>query len=125
MEDSKAGKVSICSGHAVHIIYRCVYAISGTLSIIGSLIIIFIILKGGLTRLSKLHNRLLLGSSSIDVLYSIALGLSSIPSPKLDDCSYGYGNASSCAAQGFFTTLGLSVPGNTAMLAIYYLATVV
>jgi len=115
----------IWSNYAVHIIYMYANAISGSLSIIGSLIIIFILVRGGQTRLSRLHNRLLLGCSSIDVLYSFAMGLSFIPSPKINKCSYGLGNASSCNAQGFFLTLGLAVPGYIAMLSIYYLATVV
>jgi len=116
---------SASSNDAIHIIYMCMNAISGSLSILGSFIIIFVILRGGQTKLSRLQNRLLLGSSSIDMLYSLALGLSFIPSPQLDDCSLGKGNASSCTAQGFFLTLGLAVPGYTAMLSMYYLVTVV
>jgi len=99
-------------------------ACSGFLSVIGSLVIIYIILSGGQTKLCRVHNRLLLGISVIDVLNSIALSLSIIPSPRLDDCSYGKGNQSSCTVQGFFLTLGLAVPGYTMMLSMYYLATI-
>jgi len=100
-------------------------AISGSLSAIGSSTIVFIILRGGRSKLCRLHNRLLLGISAIDVLYSIALGLSFIPSPHLDDCSYGKGNELTCTAQGFFLILGMAVPGYSAMLSIYYMATIV
>jgi len=113
------------SSEPIHILVMCVNAISGSLSIVGSSIIIFMILRRGQRRLCRLHNRLLVGSSSIDVLYSFAIGCSFIPSPQLDDCSFGIGNHLSCTSQGFFLTLGLAVPGYTAMLSIYYLVTVV
>jgi len=100
-------------------------AISGFLSILGSSVTLYIILSGGQKKLCRVHNRLLLGISVIDALNSIALSLSILPSPRLDDCSYGKGNQSSCTTQGFFMTLGLAVPGYTAMLSMYYLATIV
>jgi len=100
-------------------------AISSSLSVVGSCIIVFTILRGGWIKLCRLHNRLLLGISAIDVLYSIALGLSFIPSPRVDDCSFGKGNDITCTTQGFFLILGLAVPGYSTMLSVYYMATIV
>lgn len=111
--------------NSVKNIYMALNATSSFLSIIGSSVIIYIMLSGGWRKLGQVHSRLLLGISAIDVLNSTALGLSFIPSPQLDDCSFGKGNDASCTAQGFFLILGLAVPGYITMLSAYYLATIV
>jgi len=110
--------------YAERIAYICVSAFSGSLSIVGSFLIIYIILRGGRTKLSRLRNRLLLGMSIIDIFYSAALGLSVLPIPQETVCSIGMGNLSTCTVQGFFIQLGTAVPGYNTMLSIYFLMTV-
>lgn len=100
--------------------------ISSTLSIIGSLLIIFMICRGGKERMKKIHNRLLMGMSFMDIINSVALGLFSTPFPKkLSSIIYGAsGSTATCTAQGFFITLGFSVPMYNCFLCLYYLAVI-
>lgn len=107
---------------SLNVLFLCLNAVSGFVSIVGSFTIIYIILSAGWRRLSHVHCRLLLGMSIIDVLNSAAMSLSFIPAPRTISCSLGYGTIATCTAQGFFMQLGLAVPGYTAMLSIYYLA---
>ena len=81
---------------------------SATLSIIGSAMIVMMILRGGKAKLERMHNRLFLPMSSIDILNSIALGASTAPFPReLKDVFYGaVGNKATCVVQGFFTAFG-------------------
>mmetsp|Transcript_36919 Transcript_36919/g.45140 ORF Transcript_36919/g.45140 Transcript_36919/m.45140 type:complete len:360 (+) Transcript_36919:78-1157(+) len=102
-------------------IFITLNAISGLLSIVGSTLITFIILRDRRKKLSRVHNRLILSMSVADILNSSALGLSIVPTPSNEtSCSIGMGNVTTCTIQGFFLTLGLAVPHYTAMLSIYY-----
>ena len=105
--------------------YFCITLMSSSLSFIGSSAIVYIILKDWQTKLIRVHNRLILGISIIDLLHSIALGFSFIPSPRINDCSFGFGNELTCTTQGFFLVLGLAVPSYNTMLSLYYTATIV
>ena len=100
--------------------------VSSTLSVIGSMLVIFMICRGGKERIKKIHNRLLMGMSFMDILNSVALGLFSTPFPKqLSSIIYGAsGSTATCTAQGFFITLGFSVPMYNCFLCLYYLAVI-
>jgi len=106
------------------VIFISVSAFSGFLSLSGSSLIIYHILRGGRNRLSRIRNRLVLGMSIVDVFYSAAFGLSIIPSPQVTSCSIGMGNLSTCTAQGFFMHLGMAVPAYNAMLSLFFLMTI-
>jgi len=113
-------------GRGVMIAHMCVSACSAFLSIVGSSTIIYIILSAGRAKLSYVHNRIFFMMSLIDILSSIAWGLSFIPTPKNPACpSHGMGTIATCTAQGFFVQLGVAVPGYTAMLSMCSLVTIV
>lgn len=109
---------------AVITAYQWICAISGSLSISGSSLIIYIILRGGGTQLLRTKSRLLLGMSIVDICSSTAYAFSIMPTPQVTGCSNGLGNISTCAAQGFFLQLGLAGPAYNAMLSIYFLMTI-
>ena len=99
--------------------------ISGILSMIGSLLIVYMILSDRKEKkLSKVKHRLLLCMSIIDMIpHSIWFVLWSIPIPTSENeigVVFNYGNRASCTAQGFFIQLGIAVPCYNASLCIYY-----
>ena len=109
----------------VKIAFLCLSASSGMLSTLGSSCIVSIICRGGRTKISRVHNRLILAASIIDIFSSIAFGLSFVPAPNNPSCPLsGYGNMSSCTAQGFFLQLGQCVPAYTAMMALFAMMTI-
>lgn len=116
----------VCSdnefSHDQQIVQMCLSSFSSLLSITGSSLLIYIIICGGWAKICRVHSRILLIMSIIDVLSSFAFGLGSLPTPRDVTCAYGYGNYSTCTAQGFFIQLALSVPAYNAMMAIYFLA---
>ena len=81
--------------------------ITGTLSIIGSSLIIYMSLRSlrknsRLTKSSKMYYRLLLGMSAMDILQSTAQAFSSLPMPKETKNVYGaIGNETTCVVQAF------------------------
>jgi len=110
-------------GQRGKIIYMLTSAFSASLSILGSSLIIWIILRGRL-KLSRPRNRLLFCRSIIDISFSTALGLSLLVIPQETVCSIGMGNLSTCNAQGFFIQVGFAIQAYTAMVSIYYLLTI-
>jgi len=101
---------------------KIIMASTSFISILGSCAIIYMILRGS-KKLRLLHNRILVCMSIVDVLYSSALSFSTSPIPRGSRCTFGnIGNAQTCAAQGFFVTLGGSVPLYNAALSIHYMA---
>jgi len=108
----------------VLIAFMCLNAVSGCLSIMGSSSIIYMMLRGGRKKLCRTQNRLIFAMSTIDILNSIALGLSYIPTP-VSSCTRGLGNISTCTAQGFFLQLGMAVLGYVAMLSIHCFLSIV
>lgn len=110
--------------HAAKIVYIFLSAFSASLSISGSSLLLYILIRGGWSRFLQTRNRILFATSVIDVFSSIALGFSILPTPQETDCSIGMGNLSTCAAQGFFLQFGLAVPAYSAMLSLYYLLSI-
>lgn len=103
---------------------------TGTLSIIGSSLIIHMSLRSlrknsRLGKGSKIYYRLLLGMSAMDIFQSMAQAFSSVPMPKETKNVYGaIGNETTCMVQAFIGVLGCAVPMYNGSLAIYYLLTV-
>mmetsp|Transcript_14336 Transcript_14336/g.29506 ORF Transcript_14336/g.29506 Transcript_14336/m.29506 type:complete len:332 (+) Transcript_14336:66-1061(+) len=96
--------------------------ITGALSVIGSLSILYDILKDRSRKLHRPYYRILLGMSFFDVFASASLGMSTLPIPKGTEGVYGaMGTTRTCAAQGFFIQLMLVSPFYNLMLAWYYL----
>ena len=104
----------------------CTARFSSSLSLLGSLTIIFMILRRRKIRLALIHNRLLLGVSTLDIIASISLEVGTaavVPSYT----SYVYGASGtdvSCKTQGFLCMLLLGIPVYNASLCIYYLAVI-
>jgi len=96
--------------------------ITGTLSIVGSLSILYDIWKYRSRKLHRPYYRILLGMSFFDVFASASLGMSTWPIPKGTEGVYGaMGTTRTCTAQGFFIQLMLVSPFYNLMLAWYYL----
>ena len=96
---------------------------TGTLSLIGSSAIIYMILSDREKKLNIPKHRLMLAISVYDVFQSFALAMSTLPYPKesIDDYPYGaIGNMTTCQIQYFFVTLGLAVPIYNAFLCLFY-----
>mmetsp|Transcript_20155 Transcript_20155/g.41290 ORF Transcript_20155/g.41290 Transcript_20155/m.41290 type:complete len:162 (+) Transcript_20155:77-562(+) len=96
--------------------------ITGALSVIGSLSILYDILKDRSRKLHRPYYRILLGMSFFDVFASASLGMSTWPIPRGTEGVYGaIGTTQTCTAQGFFIQLMLVSPFYNLMLAWYYL----
>ena len=96
---------------------------SAMLSILGSCAIVYIIVINRKRKLSRVHNRLLLSMSCIDILSSMANVITTSAIPRgTDPYSYGAsGTIGTCNAQGFFLQLGFGAPTYNSMLCIHYL----
>ena len=99
---------------------------TSVLSILGSSMIVIMILRGGREKLTMIHNRLLLGMSTVDMILSCAVAFSSAAIPRtLKDFMYGaIGSYGTCSAQSFIILFGYSVPLYNSMLCIYFLAVI-
>lgn len=103
--------------------------ISGSLSTVCSLIILYLIRRSNIG-LSSVYHRLVCGISISDALVSAAIAFGSLPLPK--DVIYKFdpgwvrGNQTTCAVQGFLITtffpIGLMF---LSMLSIYYILTII
>ncbi len=100
--------------------------ITGTISCLSSALIIVLILRSP-TKFTTIYHRLMFGMSCVDILASVAMGLSSFPKPPLDRdiCPSGvpptFGNIQTCEAQGFLYIFGLSsMFAYNGMLCVYY-----
>lgn len=96
---------------------------TGTLSIIGSSSVIYMIISDRVEKLAKPKHRLMLMLSVFDVSQSTAVASATWPFPR----SYIYGsmgNMTTCKIQYFFGTLGLTVPMYNASLCLLYLFTI-
>jgi len=98
--------------------------VTATFSILGSLSIIYMILSDRERKLVRPYHRLMLMMSIFDVLQSIAFAISVAALPKESTLSGAKGNAHTCTAQGFFVTLGLTVPLYNLSLNIFYVLTI-
>ena len=85
--------------------------------------VITMILRGGKEKRGKVHNRLLLGLSTTDIINSSALLVSTAPFPRsVGHLIYGaYGCQISCSIQGFFLGVGISTGLYNAVLCVHYL----
>ena len=106
--------------------------VSAPFSMLGSLIIINLILGDRERRKEKLKripNRFVLIISLIDIPVTIALAMTALAVPRVEDedleernNAYGIrGNTASCNAQAFFVQLGVTLPIYTSMLCMFYL----
>jgi len=102
------------------LLISCVSRVTGTLSILGSSSIIYMILSDRERKLVHPYQRLMLLMSIFDVLQSIAVVVSVTAFPKESQIYGALGNARTCAAQGFFMVLGLAVPLYNMNLNIFY-----
>ena len=104
--------------------------VTGGLSALSSLLIIVIILRSP-TKLTTIYHRIIFGMSCVDILASIAIGLTTLPMPQDLDYVIGtdtdswvgsrLGNAQTCSAQGFVFVFGLiSMVSYNGSLWIYY-----
>lgn len=100
--------------------------ISGSLSVIGSATIIFMIFRSA-ERLSSTYHRVLFGMSSMDIIYSFGYLLSTLPFPKETPSlwEHVYGNTTTCTIQGVMIFSG-NIGANmyNCSLAIYYMLTI-
>ncbi|CAB9504878.1 expressed unknown protein [Seminavis robusta] len=92
---------------------------TGCISIIGSSIIAFSVLRDK-QKLSKSYHRLLLGMSLVDVLVSFWEALSTWPMPTDSEAMFASGNFSTCVMQGFFIQFYVVSSFYSVSLAIYY-----
>jgi hypothetical protein len=94
---------------------------SGSLSIAGSAIILYMILSDRRVKLKRVHNRILLGMSAFEIINSSAWLMSVSAVPKGTDGSYGAkGNQQTCTLQGFMLQVGLVVPFYSLSLCVYH-----
>ena len=122
------------------VISRILYGpiVGGSLSVISSAMIIFVILRSR-TRLSSIYHRIMIAMSIADIIGSLALALTTLPMPatmtgyngaempfveflpRVGSKALAFGNTQSCNAQGFCTTFGIATMfGYNVMLCVYY-----
>lgn len=95
-----------------------------TLSALGSLAIMYMILLARKEKLTKSNHRLMLALSTFDVFHSAAVAATTLASPR-DTHFYGaMGNNGTCSAQGFLLILGLAVPMYNTSLSLFFLLTI-
>jgi hypothetical protein len=96
---------------------------TGTLSVLGSIAIIYIILQDRKKKLSHVYHRLVFTMSCLDIFNSTNYALSSLVVPKGTPNVWGaHGTIATCSASGFIMQLGaVAVPLYSGCLALYYL----
>jgi len=96
--------------------------VTGSISCIGSVIIIALILRSQ-SGLSSAYHRIIFGLSVSDIIHSLALGLVSIPMPKGTPNAWkALGNLTTCDLQGFFYMFGaMAAPAYNCSLSFYYM----
>ena len=103
--------------------------ISGSISAVSSLLIIYVILRSK-PKLSNVYHRIMFGLSVADIMGSVSMALTSLPMPShmSREEEFGYhwagtrlGNTHTCNAQGFFATFGMvAMFGYNGSLCFYY-----
>ena len=95
--------------------------VTGTLSFLGSFIILYIILRDRKRKLKRVYHRLLLAYSSIDVLVSMNFALSTLVVPKGTPGVWGaQGTIATCEASGFVTQFIMSQAAYASSICVYY-----
>ncbi|GFH58343.1 hypothetical protein CTEN210_14819 [Chaetoceros tenuissimus] len=98
--------------------------VTGSLSIISSGLIIFMMVIDRKWKLTKPNHRILLLMSVFDVISSIAHVMSSSPVPRSLGVVGALGNHQTCSIQAFMLQIGTASILYNASLAYYYLMTV-
>ena len=101
---------------ALAIVPKC----TGLLSMIGSGIIIFDVLRTPKKR-KQTYSRIMLSMSCFDFVTSFMYALSTWPIPADSSVLYASGTTGTCTFQGFFIQLSLAAPMYNLCLAIYYM----
>ena len=101
--------------------------VSGSLSVLGSTTIIFMVLRSR-EKLSSTYHRILFGMSSMDIVYSCGYLLSTIPFPRDTPALWDnlFGNTTTCTIQGsmiFSGNMGSNL--YNCSLAMFYMLTIV
>jgi len=95
---------------------------SGSLSVLGSTAIIYIILKDHKKKLRRLYHRLLLTFSFFDVVTSINYALASVVVPKNTPGVWGAsGTVATCEASGFVMRFSFALGVYGTFLCVYHL----
>lgn len=94
---------------------------SGSLSMLASLLIIYMILSRPKRKLTRPKNRLMLMMSVFDVLHSSTFIIGTMAVPRETGIYGAIGSPRTCTAQGFIALLGLAVPLYNNALNLFYL----
>jgi hypothetical protein len=98
--------------------------ITGTISGLSSLFVIRFIL-GEREHLKKPYYRLILGLSSMDVLFSFNAAVSTLVLPRdTPDVQFAYGTTFTCEVSGFLWQVGQGTVFYSACLSFFYLLTI-
>jgi len=96
--------------------------LTGSLSMLGSSIIIYIILKDSKKKLKRLYHRILLAYSCYDVVLSLNLALSATVVPKGTPGVWGaQGNWTTCEVSSFVTHFSFASGLYASFLCLYYM----
>jgi hypothetical protein len=96
-------------------------AFSGTLSILGSSCIIWMLLQNNRKKLNSVKYRFLFALCWCDVVNSLCFVFFSLPIPKDTPGVWGaMGNYASCNAQGFFLQIGITGSFYNGALSLYF-----
>jgi len=98
--------------------------VTGSLSILGSLSIMYMIISDRRRKLVQPFHRLMLLMSIFDVLHSVAIVVSTAAAPKESNVEGAIGNSYTCDIQGFFMVLGLAVPLYNSCLNTFFVLTI-
>lgn len=94
--------------------------VTGTLSIIGSSLIVRKVIKKP-KRETNTYHRLLLGMSILDIPFSLSKALATLPVPADTGAIGAMGTPATCAAAGAFAQWGSIPPIYMASLSIYFM----
>jgi len=102
----------------------CIGRVGGSLSLLGSGSIIYMILSDWKKKLARPYQRLMLLMSIFDVIQSLAFVVNVTAFPQGSNIYGAKGNWNTCSIQGFLMMLGLSVPLYNSCLNIFYVLTI-
>jgi hypothetical protein len=106
---------------AQQVVITLVPAFSGTLSLMGSSCIIWMLMKENRKKLKIVKYRILFALCLCDLITSLVFVFWSLPIPKGTPGVWGaMGNKTSCNAQGFFAHIGIIGSFYNAALALYF-----
>jgi hypothetical protein len=86
--------------------------------------------EGGMRRSSTMprsttvYQRLLIGTSTLDIFHSFWAALSTLPVPASSGAVFGHGTTATCSVQGFFVQFSAATPLYFAAFTIYFLCKV-